>query len=77
MQNGWSCIKDSINFIKKIKHLKNIRLNALLVAADVIGLYPSIPHKPEIRALKECWTEVKKKDLYCIKCQNGCVYAYE
>ena len=29
MQNGWSYIKDSNDFIKKIKHLKNIPDNAL------------------------------------------------
>ena len=44
MQNGWSYTKDSSNFMKKIKHLKNIPDNALLVTADVVGLYPSIPH---------------------------------
>ena len=53
MQNGWSYIKDSNNFIKKTKHLKNIPDNAILVSADVIGLYPSIPHKAGLRALKE------------------------
>ena len=51
MQNGWSYIKDSNHFIKKIKHLKNI--NAILVTADVVGLYPSIPHEADLRALKE------------------------
>ena len=53
MQNGWSYIKDSNDFIKKTKHLKNIPDNAILVSADVIGLYPSIPHKAGLRALKE------------------------
>ena len=37
MQNGWSYIKDSNDFIKKIKHLKNIPDNAILVTADVVG----------------------------------------
>ena len=53
MQNGWSYIKDSNHFIKKIKHLKNIPDNAILVTADVVGLYPRIPHEAELRALKE------------------------
>ena len=53
MQNGWSYIKVSNDFIKKTKHLKNIPDNAILVSADVIGLYPSIPHKAGLRALKE------------------------
>ena len=34
MQCGWSYIKDSIDFVKKIKYLKNIPDNALLVTAD-------------------------------------------
>ena len=37
MQNGWSYIKDSNDFIKKIKHLKNIPDNAILVTADAVG----------------------------------------
>ena len=45
MQNGWSYIIDSNDFIKKIKHLKKILDNSLLVTADVVGLYPSIPHE--------------------------------
>ena len=53
IQNGWSYIKQSNNFIKKIKHFKNIPKNALLVTADVVGLYPSIPHERGLRALKE------------------------
>ena len=53
IQNGWSYIKDSNDFIKKIKHLKNIPDNAILVNADVAGLYPSIPHETRLKALKE------------------------
>ena len=53
MQNGWSYIKDFNDFIKKIKHLKNILDNNILVTADVVGLYPSIPHKAELRTLQE------------------------
>ena len=52
MQCGWSYIKDSIDFVKKIKCLKNIPDNALLVTADVVGLYPSISHKAGLGALK-------------------------
>ena len=53
MQNGCSYIKDSNDIITKTKHLKNIPDNALLVTADVAGLYPSIPHEAGLRALKE------------------------
>ena len=53
MQNEWSYIKDSSNFIKNIKHLKNIPDNAILVTADVVGLCPGMPHDARLRALKE------------------------
>ena len=63
MQNGWSYIKDSNYFIKKIKHLKNIPDNALLVTADVVGLYPSIPHEAGLRALKEVLDKRDEKKI--------------
>ena len=53
MQNGKSYIKDSGDFLGKIKTLGCIPDNAILVTADVVGLYPSIPHQAGINALKE------------------------
>ena len=44
MQSGWSYNKDSGDFLKKIKNVGNIPENAILVTADVVGLYPNIPH---------------------------------
>ena len=44
MQEGWSYIKDTNDFIKNMKNLKDIPQDALLVTADVVGLNPSIPH---------------------------------
>ena len=41
MQNGASYIKDSNDVKSKI----DIPNDALLVTADVVGLYPSIPHE--------------------------------
>ena len=38
MQKGWSYIKDSGDFIKKINNLDLIPKNAILVTADVVGL---------------------------------------
>ena len=66
--NGWSYVKDSNNFIKKMKHLRNIPDNSLLVTADVVGssiLYPSIPRKAGLRALKRSTGQKgREKDLY-------------
>ena len=33
------------DFIKKINNLDSIPENAILVTADVMGIYPSIPHE--------------------------------
>ena len=53
MQNGWSYIKDSGDFINKTKNLSNIPDNAFLVTANGGVLYPSIPQKAGLRALRE------------------------
>ena len=37
-------IKDTGDFLNKIKNINAIPENAILVTADVVGLYPSIPH---------------------------------
>ena len=38
--------------MKKVKHLGQIPDEAILVTADVGGLYPSIPHKAGIETLR-------------------------
>ena len=51
---------------------KNIPDNALLVTADVVGLYPSIPHKAWLRSLKEVLGQkTREKDLSWWSCQYG------
>ena len=64
MQNVWSYMKDSHDFLKKIKHLKIVPNNALFVNPDIVGLNPSIPHEAGLRALKEVLDRRKDKDLY-------------
>ena len=51
MQNGWSYIKDSGDFLKKFLNVGNIPENAILVTANVVGLYPNIPHSASLKAL--------------------------
>ena len=53
MQGGKFYIKDSGHFLEKIKTLRCIPDNALLVTADVVRLYPSIPHQAGLTVLKE------------------------
>ena len=42
MQSGWSYIRDSGNFIDKMKRIGKVPEGSFLVTADVVGLYPSI-----------------------------------
>ena len=43
MQKGKLYIKDPGHFLEKIKNISTLPENAILVTADVVGLYPSIP----------------------------------
>ena len=51
----------------KTKHLSTIPDNAILVTADVVGLYPSIPHEAGLRALREA---LDKQDKKCIPTED-------
>ena len=44
MKEEKSYIKDRADFLDKLKDLGEIPEGAILVTADVVGLYPSIPH---------------------------------
>ena len=63
MQNGWSYVKDSGDFIKKINNLDSIPENAILVTADVVGSYSSIPHEVGLRALREALDKRDEKTI--------------
>ena len=39
--------------MKKTRNLGSIPENVILVTADVVGLYPRIPHKAGLKALRE------------------------
>ena len=53
MQSGKSSMKGSGDFSKKIKNLQNIPETAILVTADVVGLYPSNPHETGLNAFRK------------------------
>ena len=53
MQNGKSYIRDSGHFLERIKNINTLPENAMIVTADVVGLYPSIPHEAGLSALKK------------------------
>ena len=61
MENGCPYVKDSSDFKNKIKKLGRLFRNNTLVTADVVALYPSIPHEDGLETLRE--RLVKSEDL--------------
>ena len=62
VKEGRSYVKDTQDFLEKLKHLGKVPSNAILVTANVVGLYPSIPHEAGLEALYEKLEErVEKK----------------
>ena len=53
MKEGKSYIKDTADFLDKLKDLGEIRDGAILVTADVVGLYSSIPHTEGLEVLRK------------------------
>ena len=53
MQSSWAYIKNSGDFLRKIKQIGNLPENSILVTVDVVGLYPSILHELGLKALEE------------------------
>ena len=47
-----SFVKDTNDFLRKLSGLRNVPENVLLCTVDVVGLYPSIPHKDGLEALR-------------------------
>ena len=63
MQRGKSYTKDSGDFINKIKNLQNISEGAILVTANVVGLYPGILHKGGLNVLREALNNRENKHI--------------
>ena len=61
MRKGLPYVKDSGNFISKIKQIDSVPENAILVTADVVGLYRSIPHDVGLKALKQALINGNRK----------------
>ena len=59
-QNGISYIRESQHFLEKIKTIGTVHENAILVTADVVGLYPNILHQEDLKALKGA---LEKRDI--------------
>ena len=59
MQRSCSYIKDSGDVIEEIERISNIPDDAILVTADVVGLYLGIAHELGLKALEEA---LEKRD---------------
>ena len=63
IQEGWSYIKDTKDFLKKVQNIGKIPQYSILVAADVVGLYPSISHNAGLKALKDALDCRQNKEI--------------
>ena len=52
MQEGLSYIKDAADFLKKLQNMEKIPQDSILVTADMVDWYPSIPHNAGLETLK-------------------------
>ena len=48
-----SYVKDTNDFLNKLKDIGNFPEGAILVTIDVIGLYPNIPHDEGLEAMRK------------------------
>ena len=63
MQQKGSYIIDSGDFIKKLKKIKEVANDAIMVTADVFGLYPIIRHDVGLEALRKTLDEQVNKKM--------------
>ena len=52
-QAAKSYIKDTNNFLSKLRSLPKLPDNIILCTVDVVGLYPNIPHEEGLSALRK------------------------
>ena len=53
MQNNWSCITESDDFLFKYKSIAKIPKGDMLVTGEVVGLYPGTSHGADLEALRK------------------------
>ena len=63
MEEGWSYIKDSGDFINKLKNIGHNPQDAIMVTADVVSLYPSIFHDARLDALRKALDNRENKKI--------------
>ena len=63
MQKGKLYIKDSGDFINKIKEFQSFPDSVILVTSNVVVLYPSIPHEAGLKDLKDALDNRENKSI--------------
>ena len=58
-----SYIKDTNDFLKKLRSLPNLPDDIIFCAVDVVGLYPKIPHNEALPALRKRLDLIQEKDV--------------
>ena len=58
-----SYIKDTNDFLKKLRSLPNLPYYIILCTVDVVGLYPNIPHEVGLSALRKRLDLRQEKDV--------------
>ena len=53
MQSSETYIRDSYDFLEKIRELGPLTKETILVTADVVALYPSIPHAEGLASIRK------------------------
>ena len=56
-----SFVKDTNDFLKKLSSLPNLPSDTILCTADVVGLYPNIPHEDGIESLRRAFDRRDEK----------------
>ena len=62
-QDVKSYIKDTNDFLKKLRSLPNLSRDITLCTIDVVGLYPNIPHDEGLSALRKRLDLRQEKDV--------------
>ena len=57
MQDGCFYVKDTGDFLEKLKHLDKISEDAILVIADVVGHYPNISRDLGLQSLRKMFNQ--------------------
>ena len=63
MKERKSYIRETGDIFHKIKNINAISENAISVTANVVGLYPSVPHQAGLEALREALNKRKTHNV--------------